>query len=116
MSSVKIKRIASEIAKEISNIISFESRDETFKTVTITGADVTNDLSFATIYFTVIDEENKDKILKELNNASGFFRKEIAQRVEIRNIPEIKFKYDDSIAYGNNIERIIKEIHDNNNK
>lgn len=116
MASVKIKRIASQIAKEISNIISFESRDENFRNVTITGAEVTNDLSFATIYFTAIDEENKEVIQRELNNAAGFFRKEISERVDIRYTPEIKFKYDDSIEYGNNIERILKEIHKEDNE
>lgn len=112
MTSIKIKRIASLIAKEVSNIISFESQDYNFKTVTITGAEVTNDLSYATIYFTVVDEENKESILKELNEANSFFRKELSSRIEIRHTPKISFKYDDSINYGNNIENIIKKIHD----
>lgn len=112
MSSIKIKRIASQIAKEVSNILSNESRDDNFKTVTITGAEVTNDLSFAKVYFTVINDSQKDIILKELNEAAGFIRKEIAEAIELRHTPEISFHYDESIAYGNNIERIIKEIHE----
>ena len=123
MSSIKIKRIASQIAKEVSNILSNESRDDNFKTVTITGAEVTNDLSFAKVYYTVLDatkkvyftvinDSQKDMILKELNEAAGFIRKEIAEAIELRHTPEISFHYDESIAYGNNIERIIKEIHE----
>ena len=112
MSEIKMKRIASQIAKEVSNILSNESRDENFKMVTITGAEVTNDLSFAKVYFTIMNEKEKDKILKELNEAAGFIRKEIAEVVELRHTPEISFYYDESIEYGNNIERIIKEIHE----
>ena len=113
MSSIKIQRIASQIAKEISNIIMLESRDYNFKTVTITGASVSNDLSFAKVYFTVIDENNKENILKELNEASNFFRKEISERIDLRHTPKITFVYDKSIEYGNKIERIISEIHEN---
>ena len=112
MSSIKIQRIASQIAKEVSNILMLESHDYNFKTVTITGAYVTNDLSFAKIYFTVMDEDNKDIILKELNEAAGFIRKEISGRIEVRHTPKISFVYDKSIEYGNNIERIINELHE----
>ena len=113
MSSIQLQRIASQIAKEISNIIMLESRDYNFKSVTITGANVSSDLSFAKVYFTVIDDENKDSILKELNEASSFFRKEISERIDLRHTPKISFIYDKSIEYGNNIEKIINDIHEN---
>ncbi len=114
MSEIKIKRIASQIAKEVSDILQNESRDYNFKTVTITGADVTNDLSFAKVYFTAINDEDKDIIKKELNEAAGYIRKEIAERIEVRHTPKITFEYDESIEYGNNIERIIQSLHDEN--
>ncbi len=110
MTSIKIKRISSQIAKEVSDILANDSSDDTFKSVTITGADVTNDLSFAKIYFTTID--NKETMLKDLKEASSFIRKEIAQRLDLRHTPEISFHYDESIEYGNNIERIIKNLHE----
>ena len=115
MSSIKIKRIASQIAKEVSNILSLESRDYNFKTVTITGADVSSDLSYAKVYFTLINDEDKDKVLKELNEAAGFIRKELAERIEVRHTPKISFVYDKSIEYGNNIEKIIKDLHEEEN-
>ncbi len=112
MSDIKIKRIASQIAKEVSDILQNESRDYNFKTVTITGASVTSDLSFAKVYFTLINDEDKQKVQKELNEAAGFIRKEIAERIEVRHTPKISFYYDESIEYGNNIERIIKNLHE----
>ncbi len=109
MTNIKIKRISSQLAKEISDILANDASDETFKSVTITGADVTNDLSFAKVYFTTTD--NKEKMLKDLAEATSFIRKELALRLDLRHTPEISFLFDESIEYGYNIERIIKNLH-----
>ena len=71
---------------------------------------VTNDLSFARVYFTTLDDNKRDKVIKDMNNASSFFRTELANRLDIRHIPEIKFVYDESIEYGKKIEDIIEQI------
>lgn len=110
--SVKIDRIASNIVKEISYILATEVKDNDIKFVTVTDAKVTNDLSFAKIYFTVLDENRKKETLEALKNASGFIRKQLADRIDIRHIPELEFIYDESIAYGKKIEDIIEHIHE----
>ena len=109
----KIDRIASSFVKEISYILATEIRDENIKFVTITDCKVTNDLSFAKVYFTVLDENRKEATLKSLNEAAGFIRKMLADRVKIRHIPELQFVYDESIEYGKKIENIIEDIHNN---
>ena len=106
---LKAERAGSEIQKELGNIILFEAKDEDFKNVVITAVDVSNDLSFAKVYFTTVDD--REKVLHDLNNASGFFRSLLAERLEIRHTPELKFIFDESIEYAQNIENIIKEIH-----
>lgn len=110
--SVKVDRIASNIVKQVSYILETEIKDNDIKFVTITDAKVTNDLSFAKIYFTVLDENRKKETLEALNNASGFIRRELAERIDIRHIPELQFVYDESIAYGQKIENIIEQIND----
>lgn len=110
--SVKVDRIASNIVKQVSYILETEIKDNDIKFVTITDAKVTNDLSFAKIYFTVLDENRKRETLEALNNASGFIRRELAERIDIRHIPELQFVYDESIAYGQKIENIIEQIND----
>ena len=112
--SIKIDRIASNIVKEISYILATEVKDNDIKFVTVTDAKVTNDLSFAKIYFTVLDEGRKKETLLALKNASKFIRRELADRVDIRHIPELEFVYDESIAYGKKIENIIEQIHEEN--
>ena len=104
--SVKTKRIASNIVKEISYILAYE--------VTVTDCKLTTDLSFAKIYVTVFEHEKKETTLKSLNDAAGFIRKQLAERINIRHIPELEFVYDESIDYGNKIDNIIEQIHKEN--
>ena len=113
MNQIKLKRIESQILREVSDIIMNDARDKTIKNITITGCNVTNDLSFAKIYFTT--QMDKNIMLKDLEEASSYIRLELAERIEIRHTPKIKFVYDESIEYGNRIESIINEIHGNKN-
>lgn len=110
--SIKTMRIASNIVKEMSYILSYEVKDSDIKFVTVTDCKLAPDLSFAKIYVTVLDDSKKDSTLKALKDASGFIRKELASRVEMRHVPELEFVYDESIAYGKKIENIIEQIHE----
>lgn len=112
--SIKIERIASNLQKEISYILATEVKNNDIKFVTITDCKVTNDLSYAKVYFTVLNMDKKNETIKALNSASGFIRKELMDRVDIRHIPELQFVYDESIEYGKNIENIIEQIHEDN--
>lgn len=115
--SVKIDRISSQIAKEISYILATEVKNQNLKFVTITDCRVTNDLSYAKVYYTSLNDKNRDEIKKAIKSASGFIRKELMDRIDIRYIPELEFVYDESIDYGKKIENKIKEINkvDNEN-
>lgn len=114
MNNIKLERINSNLVKELSYILVSEIKDNDIKFVTITDCKVTNDLSFAKVYFTVLDNNRKQETLEALKGASGFIRRQLADRVEIRHIPELQFVYDESIQYGQKIEKIIDEIHQNN--
>ena len=109
MSKIKTERAGSDIQKELGSILLTEAKDKDFKNVTITAVDVSADFSYAKVYFTTTDE--REHVTKDLNNAAGFFRSLLSQRVEMRHTPELKFIFDESIEYGQKIERIIKELH-----
>ena len=109
--SIKIERINSNLQKEISYVIANEIKNPNINFVTITACDVTNDLSYAKVYFTTLD--NVEETLKALKSAKGFIRKALTDRIELRHMPELEFIYDESIEYGKKIEEKIKEIHDN---
>lgn len=113
--NIKIERLNSTFVKEISYILQNEVKDEDIKFVTVTGCDISSDLSYAKVYVTVLDGDKKNTTLEALNNAKSFIRGELSKRVEIRHTPELKFIFDKSIEYGNKIENLIEEIHEKEN-
>jgi ribosome-binding factor A len=110
MPSIKQKRIASEMVRVISTILAEEARDELLKTITITGCDVASDLSQAKVYFTSLSEMSHKDLERELEEASSYVRTLVAEKMDLRNTPKLKFIYDESVEYGNNIERILNNI------
>ena len=112
MASIKIERLNHAFQEEISMILMREVKDEDIKFVTVTGVDTTSDLSFAKVYYTVLDDSKKEKTAEALEKAASFIRTKLAERVEIRHTPELKFIYDTSIAYGEHIDKLIDEINE----
>lgn len=110
MSSIKIERLNHTYQEEISLIINREIKDDSIKFITITGVDVTSDLSFAKVYYTVLDSDKKKEMAEKLEKLAPFIRKKLAERIDIRHTPELKFIYDTSIAYGEHIEEIIDSL------
>ena len=113
--NIKIERLNHAFQEEISMILMTEIKDEDIRFVTITDVDTTTDLSYAKVYFTVLDDSKRQTTLQALNNASSFIRGNLSERVEVRHTPELKFIYDTSIDYGNRIESIIDDINKKEN-
>jgi len=118
MSSKRNARISEEIKKIVSQLILKELKDPRIATMTtITDVDVTNDLSYAKIYVSVLGSEKERKsTMKALQSASGFIRKEIGKKVKLRYIPEPKFSLDKSIENGIYISKLIDSIKEDDNK
>ena len=104
--SVKIDRLSNTILETLSKIIFEEVKNPLIRNIVLTSCSVTNDLSFAKVYFTCMNED-KDNVLKELEEAKGFLRGKLSENIEIRHTPELVFEFDNSIEYGMNIEKII---------
>ena len=109
--SIKVERISEALIEEISYILANEVKNSDINFVTITDVKVSNDLSYAKVYYTVLDDSKKETTAKALKEASGFIRHELRERVEIRQIPELTFVYDDSINEAKKIENIIEKLH-----
>ena len=112
MKNVRIERLNDAFQEEISMILMREVKDEDIKFVTVTGVDTTSDLSFAKVYYTVLDDSKKEKTAEALEKAASFIRTKLAERVEIRHTPELRFIYDKSIAYGEHIDELIEKINE----
>lgn len=108
--SLKTEKIGHNFIKEISYIIMEEIKDPNIRFVTLTGCDVTNDLSYAKVYFTTLKDEYKEETLKALNKAANFIELELSKRIQIRKMPQISFHIDTSREYGDNIDKKLKEL------
>lgn len=107
----KQERLEKIIEREISNIILSEVKDDRLKFVTITKVSLTNDLSIATVYYSVLGNEDQiEATSKNLLEAKGFIKSSLSKTLEIRKIPDLRFKYDDSLKYGEKIEKILKDL------
>lgn len=113
-------RLAEEIRKITGNMLLFELKDPRLKgkMVSVSGVDVSDDGSYATVYLSVLgksisedaDEKEKDDILKAMKSASGVIRREIGKNVKLRHVPELSFKIDNSIEYGRHMSKIIDSL------
>lgn len=112
MNAIKLKKIEAELVRVISDILYNEANDSLLKTITITGCEVSNDLSFAKVYFTSLTDMDHTKLVKEMDEAAGYIRGNVSNMIQLRYTPKLKFYYDDSIEYGNNIEKILNKIHE----
>ncbi|MDD2258274.1 MAG: 30S ribosome-binding factor RbfA [Bacilli bacterium] len=110
----KQERMENTIHREISRILFEEVKDERLKYVTITTVRLTTDLSYATIYYRVIGNEEQISSTKEnIQEAKGFIRKMLSGVLKVKRVPDLIFKYDESIEYGERIDKIIEDIKDN---
>ncbi len=99
--------------KELGEIIGRKIKDPRVGFVTVTDVHVTGDLQQATVYISVLgNEEQREDTLRGLAKAKGFIRSEIGQRIRLRKTPEITFEFDESIDYGNRIETLLHQIQD----
>ncbi|MGL4790169.1 MAG: 30S ribosome-binding factor RbfA [Anaerotignaceae bacterium] len=110
--NTRMIRINDEIARELSQIIRTEVKDPRIGSMTsVIRAETTSDLKFCKVFVSVLgNDEDKASVMKGLKNAGGFMRRLIAERINLRNTPELIFKLDESVEYSVRMEKLISEI------
>ena len=107
MSKLRAEKLQALIKQEMSNMLIRDVKDPRVKFVTVTGVEVSNDLSYAKIYVSLYgSEEQQAEAWKGLQSALGFFRREIARRIELRGAPVLSFHKE----YSAHIESILHEL------
>ncbi len=106
----RARRVGEQIQREIAEMLHSESRDPRFKLLTISAVEVANDLAYAKVFFTLLDDSlDIDNVQQALTKASGFMRKQLAKRMSLRIVPNLRFVYDKSIAYGASLSNLIDD-------
>ena len=112
MASHKIERATEDIRRELTALFR-ELKDPRVNQafLSIVRVEVTNDLSYCTVYVSAIEGIDRAKeALKGLKSASGFIRRELGHRLKLRHVPELIFNATDSIEYSANISRILNSL------
>lgn len=110
------QRIASLIARNISDIVLFDLKKTIFKLVSINQVDVTPDYQFAKVYVSHLDQRKIDEAVDELNANKGLIRSFLAKKMDIYKVPDIVFIRDDTYENGERIEQILKDLKSNDSK
>ena len=114
MASNRAEKVSDLLKKEISLIITNEIKDPRLQNINITAVKVSDDIGIATVFYSIIgesihksDSKIDDKILKKF---SGMIRSNLAKKIKIRRVPKILFRFDESIEYSENIEKLLRNL------
>ena len=113
MTSYRQRRVADTIREELAELLQREAHDPRLSGVSITAVETSQDLRLARVYFSMLgDDAEVQQALRAFEKASGYLRRELASRVQLRYMPELIFRFDDSLATGGRIETLLHEIND----
>lgn len=108
----RAERVSTQIQRILSEVLKKEIRDPRLELAVITGVKTASDLKSARIYFSTPGGETARMQASEgFQKARAFIKRELAQRLGLRYMPDIKFFYDESFDYGARIENVLKTIH-----
>ncbi len=99
-------RVSDLIRRETADIIMHRLKDPRLGFITVTEAEVSDDLRHARVYISVFEDAKKEETLKILSSSAKFIRNELGKRIKMKFIPSLAFKLDSSIEYGSKIEKI----------
>ncbi|PWV73025.1 30S ribosome-binding factor RbfA [Halomonas sp. A11-A] len=105
-------RVADQLQKELAVLIQREVKDPRLGMVTVSGVEVSRDLGYADVHVTLLGEDTPERIkenLKVLKQAAGFLRGQVARRIKLRHVPELRFHYDESVVRGQRLSSLIQE-------
>ena len=103
------QRMAEQLRRELAELVRDELKDPRVSWVSFTAAKVSKDLSHAVIYFTVMQDDEREATAEALNKAAGFLRRELAHRIRSRIVPSLKFIYDSSLERGMSMDALISK-------
>ncbi|MBI1796759.1 MAG: 30S ribosome-binding factor RbfA [Candidatus Eisenbacteria bacterium] len=111
---IRPERVAEAMKREVADIIANRLRDPRLSTmISVTDVEVTRDLSLARVFVSVLaGEPERALVMAALARSAGFVRHELSTRIELREMPELRFALDTSIEQGARVEELLRRIHD----
>ena len=112
-SQLRLQRIADRIREELSEMVVMEISDPRISGISITDVKVDREFTFADIFVSAVEgHERAVEVLEGLNHASGFIRKNLAARVDLRIFPRLRFHWDPTPEKADHIEKLLASLRD----
>jgi len=111
----RTQRVADHLQRELAALIQHQVRDPRVGMVSITGVNVSRDLGYAKVYYTVLgcdSSEDASESTEVLNKAAGFLRSQLSRDSSMRRLPQLRFYFDSSVGHGRDLEDLIRRAAD----
>lgn len=105
-------RVGAELRRELGLLVHAAVRDHALPSVSVADVEVTRDLDFATVWVTALQAERAKEAVKALNELAIEFRRALSRSMRLRRVPELRFKYDDSVDKSERIDRLLRDSGD----
>jgi ribosome-binding factor A len=102
-------RVGAELRRELGLLVHAAVRDHALPSVSVSDVEITRDMDWATVWITALQAEQAPEALKALKELTGEFRRALARGMRLRRVPELRFKYDDSVDKGERIETLLRQ-------
>jgi ribosome-binding factor A len=110
-SGVRLQRIADRIRQELSEMLVREISDPRLELIYVTDVKVDKELAYADVFVSAVEGHERSKdVLSGLESASGFIRRTLAGRVELRVFPRLRFHWDPTPENSDHVERVLAEL------
>lgn len=110
-SEIRLQRIADRLKKELSEMLIFDLEDPRVQGIYVTDVNVDRELAYANIYVSAVEGSTRaEEVLAGLESASGYIRRTLAGRVDLRTFPQLRFYWDPTPEKAEHIEEILAEI------
>jgi ribosome-binding factor A len=111
MQPKRSSRVGDQIKREISEIVLLILKDPKLGFITITDVELTDDLRYAKVFYSVLgDEKERKESQQGLERAKGFIQREIGKRIRLKHVPQIIFRYDHTTERAARIEQLLKQV------
>ena len=108
--STRMERVAERVRVELSTLLMRTVRDPAVSAVTITHVSMTSDLQLARIYYTVLDGSDRRDTARGLRRANSYLRRSIGQRLQLRQVPELRFMFDENLERQDRLAKLFTDI------
>ncbi|MBX7252591.1 MAG: 30S ribosome-binding factor RbfA [Candidatus Promineofilum sp.] len=111
MSKIRQERTAELIQQLLSEMFLREVNDPRLAGVTITEVQIDRELQYATAYVNALgDDSRREEVMAGLQSAAGFLRRELAQSLDLRSAPILRFEWDPRLRYVEEVDELLDEL------